>query len=76
MGTPDEKDTKENQKEPFESLGRESICSEVESVSPGNEFLLRAECHAGEGRQMVCDSRLYDEILSASCDCHGDSCCC
>jgi hypothetical protein len=76
MGTPDEKETRENQKESFKFLGRESVCSEVESVSPDNEFLLRSECHSEQDREIVCDSRLYDEISSAACDCHGDSCCC
>jgi hypothetical protein len=66
MGAPDESYGKESQREPFKFLGRESLISEIES----------AEHRSMERRQICCESRVQDEILSAACDCHGDGCCC
>ncbi len=66
MGIHDDKGTEENRKEPFKFLGRESLISEIES----------AEHRSMEHQQICCESRIQDEILSAACDCHGDSCCC
>lgn len=69
MGTPDEKETKEERTEPFKSNGRESL-------SPEDECFVCAQYRHAEGQQGGCESRILDEIRSAACDCHGDSCCC
>ncbi len=76
MGTPDEKETMENRTEPFKFSGRESMISEIESLCPEDEFFVRDQHRHIEGQQIACESRVRDEILSAACDCHGDSCCC
>jgi len=66
MGAPDERREQENQGDRFRCLGLERLISEIEST--------QACCM--EGRQVESESRIRDEILSAACDCHGDSCCC
>ena len=70
MGTRDERETKEKPTEPFK------LVSEIESLSPEDEFLVWAQHCKLEGQKIACESRVQDEILSAVCDCHGDSCCC
>ena len=70
MGTPDERETKEKRSEPFK------LVSETESVIPEGESFVWAQQCKTEGQKIACESRVQDEILSASCDCHGDSCCC
>jgi hypothetical protein len=76
MGTPDEAETKKMRAEPFKFSGLESNISEIESLSPEDEFFVRAQRGDIEGEQIGCESRILDEICSAACDCHGDSCCC
>jgi hypothetical protein len=66
MGAPEDSHGKDNQRGPFKCLGLERLISEIESAQ---------DCHM-EGRQIECETRIQDEILSAACDCHGDSCCC
>ncbi len=66
MGAPEESHEKANQREPFKSPGLESIAEEIESAQHRNL----------EGGQICCESQILDEIWSAACDCHGDSCCC
>jgi hypothetical protein len=70
MGAPEDSHEKENQREPFKWAGLESVMSELESLCP------EAQHRQMEGQQIGCESRVKDEILSAACDCHGDSCCC
>jgi hypothetical protein len=66
MGAPDERREQENQGDRFRCLGLERLISEIES----------AQGCCMEGRQTKCESRVRDEVLSAACDCQGDSCCC
>jgi hypothetical protein len=66
MGNPEESHGKHNQRESFKSLGLESLTSEIES----------GQHRSMERQQICCESRIQDEIFSAACDCHGDSCCC
>ena len=76
MGTRDESHEKENRSEPFKCIGLESMVSEIESLSPEDEFYVWAQHPHGESQQIGCESPILDEIRSAACDCHGDSCCC
>jgi hypothetical protein len=66
MDTPDERRGQEQRSERFKFLGLESLISEIES----------AQHRSMEREQICCESRIQDEIFSAACDCHGDSCCC
>jgi hypothetical protein len=66
MGANDERREQENQGDRFRCLGLERLILEIES----------AQHCCMEGRQIECESRVLDEIRSAACDCHGDSCCC
>jgi|GEM_PF-5195185 hypothetical protein len=66
MGANDERREQENQVDRFRCLGLERLISEIES----------AQHCCMEGRLTACESRIRDEIMSAACDCHGDSCCC
>ena len=76
MGTPDEKETKENRTEPLKFNDRESLISETESLSPEDGCFVCGQHRHVEGQQGGCESRVMDEIRSAACDCHGDGCCC
>ncbi|MGO9569782.1 MAG: hypothetical protein ACLP5H_19795 [Desulfomonilaceae bacterium] len=76
MGTPDESHEEEKPREPFKFIGLASMIEEIESRSPEDKFFVCAEHRQTEGQQIACESRIRDEILSAACDCHGDSCCC
>lgn len=69
MGTPDEKETKENRSEPFKFNDRESL-------SPEDEICVCGQHGHIEGQHVGCESEVRDEICSGACDCHGDSCCC
>jgi hypothetical protein len=76
MGAPDESHEKENQGEPFWFPGPESMVEEMGSLSPEDEFFTLAQRPSMESGQICCESQILDEIWSAACDCHGDSCCC
>jgi hypothetical protein len=76
MGAPDESYGKEKRSEPFKCIGLESMVPEIESLSPEDEFYVWAQHPHIVSQQIGCESQILDEICSAACDCHGDSCCC
>lgn len=76
MSAHNESHEKESQRDAFKSVGMESTIDKKESLSPEDQFLLWAQQRGMENCQTECESRIREEILSAACDCHGDSCCC
>ncbi len=76
MNTADKNNQNEDRKDLFNRLGSESITSEKESLPPDDEFFLRLQRSYIEARKMEWVRRIFDELLSAAYDCHGDGCCC
>lgn len=76
MSTADKSNKNEDSKEPFKRLGLESIAPEKESLLPAEESFLRARQCRDQPREIGCESRVFDELVSAACDCRGDGCCC
>ncbi len=75
MGAPEDGRAKVNQREPVWFPEPESMIETKESLSSDQQFFTQGH-RAVENRQICCESRIYDAIESAACDCHGDSCCC